>query len=65
MNEKIVYNVRKIASLEKDNVDHEERIASLEARISLLEVNNAVLMDKNVVLSSSIDYLKTQNDSQE
>lgn len=58
LNEKITYQERKINSLEKENSDHEERLVSLETRISVLE-------DKNAILSSSIDFLKTQGDAQE
>ena len=65
LNEKILYQDRKIASLEKDNTDFEERILSLEERVSVLEQTNIMLYDKNAVLSSSIDYLKSQSDSHE
>eukprot|EP00111_Clytia_hemisphaerica_P020432 TCONS_00060214-protein len=58
INENILYQDKKIASLEKDSVDHEERI-------SFLEQNLLILQDKNAVLSSTVDFLTKKSDDQE
>ena len=58
LTERIDYQDRKIASLEKETSDHEERIAYLENNVN-------ILVDKNAVLSSSVDFLMRQSDSQE
>ena len=56
---------RKIAALEIEGQDHEERILNLENKVFVLEASVNKLQDKNAVLSSSVDFLTKQSDSQE
>eukprot|EP00111_Clytia_hemisphaerica_P010608 TCONS_00031009-protein len=56
---------RKIASLEIESQDHEERILKLENKVFVLEDSVNKLLDKNAVLSSSVDFLTKQSDSKE
>ena len=58
LNDKIMYQDAKIASLEKESINHEERILYLEENLQILQ-------DKNAVLNSSINFLTKQNDAQE
>ena len=70
--ERLDYQENKIAALEKEGVDHEERISSLEEKVwhlanKLSEISDTAsnLVDKNAVLSSSVDFLTKQGDHQE
>ena len=65
LDDRIKYQDRKIASLEVDATDFEERIQNLENTVS--EMSNLVsnLLDKNAVLNSSVDFLKAQSDQHE
>ena len=66
---RLEYQERKIAALEKEGSDHEERIGKLENKVLGLigknyELENTLsnLIDKNAVLSSSVNFLKKQSD---
>ena len=65
LDKRILYQDRKIASLELDNTDFEERISKLEQSVS--EMGDLVLrlQDKNAILNNSVDILKAQNDQHE
>ena len=65
LNEKIEYQDRKIAALEKDSSDYEDWITSLENSVNEMYDEVSKLLDKNAVLSSSLDFLKQKSDSQE
>jgi len=48
---------RKITSLQIEGQDHEERILKLENKVFVLEDSVNKLLDKNAVLSISVDFL--------
>ena len=62
---RLEYQERKIAQLEKEGADHEERIMLLENKIMFLENKTSQLNDKNAILSNSVEILKRQGDEQE
>ena len=65
LSERLHFQDSKISALEMEASNNVERIVKLETSVSELTTTVNQLLDKNAVLSSSIDFLKKQCDSQE